>query len=292
MKILLLGSLGQLGWELHRTLVSLGEVAAFDSSRLDLTNGEATRKLIRSIRPNVIVNAAAYTAVDQAENEPELAEAINSKGPAILAEEALSAGTALIHYSTDYVFDGKKNAPYDETDRPNPLNVYGRTKLSGEQAIRQIAKAYLIIRTSWLYSLRRNSFVNKVLQWSRQKRELKVVADQIGDPTWARTLAETTSQLLTMGHKDIASWLEERSGLYHVAGDGCASRFEWANAILSLDPRREEQIVESVAPALTTDFPTPAQRPLFSALACRRFTETFGLQLPPWKLALQLAMEE
>ena len=290
--ILLLGKYGQLGWELNRTLSPLGEVTALDFPEIDLSDPEQARQCVRSIRPDVIVNASAYTAVDRAESEYDLAMAINAMTPGILAEEALAGGAALIHYSTDYVFDGTQNLPYTEEDTPNPLGAYGRSKLEGERSIQQAGGAYLILRTSWVYSLRRDSFVTKVLSWSRQGSPMRVVTDQVSNPTWARMLAEATSLLLMQAGSDWLDWLYSIKGLYHLAGSGYASRFEWAQAILRHDPRREEQVTREVLPALTPDFPTPAQRPLFSALNCEHFTHTFGLSLPDWKQALKLALAE
>ncbi|OGO28042.1 MAG: dTDP-4-dehydrorhamnose reductase [Chloroflexi bacterium RBG_16_52_11] len=289
--ILLLGKLGQLGWELQRALAPLGEVSAFDFPEIDLANEGQVRAIVRSQRPQVIVNATAYTAVDKAESEPEIAMAINARAPGILAEEALRLGAAVIHYSTDYVFDGTKGSQYLENDIPNPLGVYGRSKLGGERAIQTVGGNYLILRTSWVYSLRRDSFVTKVLQWSRQRAVLRIVSDQIGNPTWSRMLAEATSILLVKGGEGWLDWLKEKRGLYHLAGSGYASRLEWAQAILKEDPRREEQVTREIQPALTADFPTPAQRPLFSALNCDLFTRTFGARLPDWQYGLQMAME-
>jgi len=291
-KILLLGKTGQLGWELERTLASLGEVVALDFPEVNLLDEPSTRQAVRRAVPQVIVNATGYTAVDKAENEPEKAAAINARAPAVLAEEAQALGVALIHYSTDYVFDGLKGSPYVETDPANPLGVYARTKLEGEQAVQQSGGAFLILRLSWMYSLRRDSFVTKVLGWARQQRSLRMVTDQIGNPIWARTAAEATAQLLAMGCADIVPWLTERSGLYHFVGPDHVSRYEWAQAILRLDPQPHEQIAEQVLPALTDEFPTPARRPLFSALDSRKITQTFGLYLPPWETALRLALEK
>jgi dTDP-4-dehydrorhamnose reductase len=291
LRLLLLGKLGQLGWELRRALAPLGEVTALDVPEIDLARPEGFLPAAREARPQVIVNATAYTAVDRAESEAGLARLINGEAPGWLAELAKDLGAALIHYSTDYVFDGAKGSPYVEEDAPHPLGVYGASKLAGEQAIAQLGGAYLTLRTSWVYSLRRDSFVTKVLQWARQQRTLRVVTDQVANPTWARMLAEVTAQLLARAGADPVGWLRERRGLYHLAGDGYASRFEWAQVALQFDPRREEQVVETLQPALTADFPTPAQRPLFSALDCSRFTAVFGLRLPPWEEALRMAME-
>jgi dTDP-4-dehydrorhamnose reductase len=290
MRILLFGKNGQLGWELCRTLAPLGEVIAYDFPEVDLSEGDSLTRIVRRLRPEVIVNAAAYTAVDRAESEVERAFAVNARAPGLMAEEAQALGAALVHYSTDYVFDGGKGSPYVETDTPNPLGVYGRSKLEGERAVEQACQACLTLRTSWVYSLRGDSFVAKVLQWSRQQPTLRVVDDQIGCPTWAHTLADATARLLAMGGKDISGWLRERGGLYHLAGDGFASRFEWAQAILRYDPHREGQVTRQVLPARTADFPTPAQRPLFSALDCTKFGDAFGFRLPAWEEALRLAM--
>ena len=289
--ILLLGKRGQLGWELHRALLPLGRLIALDAPEIDVTDRRTILRLVQEHHPTAILNATAYTAVDRAESEPELAQAVNGCAPGYLAEAAASADIPLFHISTDYVFDGTKGTPYLETDIPHPLGVYGQSKLAGEQAIVQVDGSYLILRTSWVYSLRRDSFVTKVLSWSRQQTSLRVVADQIGNPTWARPLAETISQLLAMGGHDLYSWTRERKGLYHLAGDGYASRLEWAQAILDNDPQPQEQIAHEILPALTAEFPTPAQRPLFSALDCSRFTGTFGLRLPPWREALRLALD-
>lgn len=300
-RILLLGKNGQLGWEFQRTLATLGEVVALDYPEIDLAEPESLRPQIRaafgvSHSFNILVNATAYTAVDRAESQPALATAINAQAPAIMAEEAARAGALLLHFSTDYVFDGQKGSAYGEADTPHPLNTYGASKLAGERAIQEVAEALssacLVFRTSWVYSLQRESFVSKVMQWSRTQKTLHLVTDQISAPTWARLLAEISTQVLVMAFSqpDPSAWLQERSGLYHLAGSGWASRKEWGEEILKLHPQRGEIITEQILPALTSAFPTPAQRPLFSALDCTRFAQVFGLQLPPWKTGLFLAM--
>jgi dTDP-4-dehydrorhamnose reductase len=291
MKILLLGNTGQLGWELERSLATLGELYATDYPKLNLADLAGISRLLQDIRPQLIINATAYTAVDQAENERDLAMAINAQGPALLSEEAHALGAALIHYSTDYVFDGKKGMPYVETDQPFPLGVYGESKLAGERAVQHVGGAYLIFRTSWVYSLRRDSFVTKVLKWSRQQPILKLVSDQVSNPTWSRMLAEVTGQLIAKAGKDSIGWISERRGLYHLAGWGYASRLEWGKEILALDRKKEEQVAEQVIPTLTDEFPTPAKRPLFSALNCGLFEDTFDLRLPSWQQALGMAMD-
>jgi dTDP-4-dehydrorhamnose reductase len=290
MRILLLGNIGQLGWELERTLATVGYVIGFNYPEIDLTQPDGLDALISRVDPQIIVNATAYTAVDQAEQEADTAYAINAIAPGIMAEAARKIGAALIHFSTDYVFDGAKGSPYVETDEPNPLGVYGSSKLAGERAIQAAGGAALILRTSWVYSLRRESFVTKVLEWSRRQAVLRIVDDQVGNPTWCRMLAEITAQLIAKTCSDPAGWIRERRGLYHLAGSGHASRLEWAREILALDPKQSEQVVQELLPAKTGDFPTPARRPLFSALNCDRFAETFGLRLPDWREALKLAM--
>ncbi len=288
MKILLFGAMGQLGTELQNTLAALGDIGAYDIHNLDLKRTNDVRENIHTVHPDVIVNASAYTAVDLAESESQKAFHVNGDIPALFVEEAAKINSFLIHYSTDYVFDGTKGAPYLEDDTTNPLGVYGSSKLAGEQAIRAGKANYLILRTAWVYSRNRSSFVTKVLEWSRKQEVLKVVNDQISNPTWARTLATVTAQLL---HKGF-DCLIERQGLYHVAGNGYGSRLDWAKQILALDPHPDEQTVREIVPALTAEFPTPAQRPLFSALDCSRFQSTFDIPLPAWQDALKMAMTE
>jgi dTDP-4-dehydrorhamnose reductase len=292
MKILLFGKNGQVGWELQRTLAPLGEVTALDYPEVNFADLSGLREVVRTVRPAVIVNAAAYTAVDKAEQEPDLARAINASAPGMLAEEARALRAAFIHYSTEYVFDGLKGKPYVEQDQPEPLNQYGWSKLEGERAIGEVGGAYLILRTSWVYSTRVGGFVNKVLQWARQQKKLRIVEDQVGNPTWCRMLAEASAQLLAASRGDPYGWLNEHSGLYHLAGSGHASRLEWAEAILCYDPARGEQVVEKIEPALTKEFPSPAERPLYSPLNCDLFEQTFGFSLPHWKNTLKLALEQ
>ncbi|MFZ3150315.1 MAG: dTDP-4-dehydrorhamnose reductase [Anaerolineaceae bacterium] len=290
-KILQVGTNGQLGWELLRTCAPLGEVIALDYPDVDLSNSEGLRRLVHEVKPNIILNAAAYTNVDEAESEPEKARAINATGPAVLAEEAKKIGAALVHYSTDYVFDGTKSSPYVETDQPNSLNVYGQTKLEGEQAIAASRCANLVLRTSWVYSMRQGGFVTKVLQWARQQEVLHVVDDQISSPTSARMLAEITTLLLAQGRDDVVEYLSEKGGLYHCAGGGSCSRYQWAQMILALDSHKEEQKVKALLPAKSAEFPTPAVRPLVSVLNCDKLERAFGLRLPAWQAGLRLAME-
>ena len=288
--LLLLGKFGQLGWELQRSLAPLGDILALDFPEINLVQYDGLDEVLREMHPSVIINATAYTAVDQAEKEAETAMAINAHAPRKMAEWALANEAALIHYSTDYVFDGKKGSPYLETDKPNPLGMYGESKLAAEMAIEDVDCAHLIFRTSWVYSLRRDSFVTKVLSWARKQSELRIVDDQVSNPTWCRMLAEATALLLAKAGKNSHGWINERRGLYHLAGDGYTSRLEWARMILKFDPNRDQQVVRDLQPAKTSDYPTPAQRPLFSALNCDKFSDTFSLRLPDWQEALELAM--
>lgn len=290
MKILLLGNTGQLGWELNRTLLTLGELTALDYPQINMVNPVSLKSIIKEHKPNLIINATAYTDVDKAESEPEKAMAINGTSPGVLAEEALKTGAALIHYSTDYVFDGSKGEAYTEEDKPNPINIYGLSKLRGEQAVRQVGGAYLILRTAWVYSLRRPCFVTKVLEWARTQKVLRIVDDQISSPTWARTLAETTALVIAQGRNDPVGYISEKVGLFHLAGNGFISRLKWALMILKLDPGRHEQKVKKILPDLTSNFPSPAQRPKYTALDCQNFIAAFGLYIPFWEASLYLAM--
>ena len=285
MRILLLGKNGQVGWELRRTLAPLGLVAAYDAPEIDLAEPIGLERnlkdLVESMQPQVIVNATAYTAVDRAETEPKKAIAVNAAAPARLAELAHTAGAALIHYSTDYVFDGKKGSDYVETDPPNPLNVYGNSKLTGEKAIQEIDGASLILRTSWVYSLRRSSFISKVLEWSRRNPDLRLVSDQVGSPTWARMLAEVTAQILAASSRHPVGWIYEHRGLYHLAGDGSASRYEWGRAILHLDPHPEEQVVHELLEARTADFPRRGRAPAPFGAGLRKFQTNLRPEVCP-----------
>lgn len=289
-RILQIGKIGQLGWELLSTCAPLGEVVALDYPDVDLSDSSGLRELVRSVKPDIIINAAAYTNVDRAESEPEKARAINATGPGILAEEAKKSNAVLVHYSTDYVFDGTKGSSYVETDKPNPLSVYGQTKLEGEQAVAASGCVNLVLRTSWVYSMRQGGFVTKVLQWAREQEVMRVVDDQISGPTSARMLAEVTALILAQGRDDVFGYLKEKSGLYHCAGGGSCSRYEWAKAILELDPRKEEQKVKQLLPAKSSDFAVPANRPMVSVLNCDRLEKTFGLAFPSWVVGLRLTI--
>lgn len=281
MRILLAGARGQVGRELAPRLAVLGDLTATDSTTLDLSNETATREAVRSLRPQVIVNAAAYTAVDAAESDEAAARRLNADAPRILAEEAARLGALLVHYSTDYVFDGTAGRPYSEEDVPRPLNAYGRTKLAGERAIQDVGCRHLIFRLAWVYSRHGRNFLRTMLRLAREQRVIRVVDDQVGSPTWARAAAEATVGVIAH-HPD-----RSRSGLYHLAApDGC-SWHTFATAILAHDPRPAEQVVRQVEAISSGDYPTPARRPPYSLLSPERAAATFGVQLPSWQDQLQ-----
>lgn len=287
MKILLTGCGGQLGRELKRSLACLGEIVACDHRQLDLADPDTLREAVRSIAPDIIVNAAAYTAVDKAEDEPALAHAINAVAPGILAEEASCLGALLIHYSTDYVFDGRNPAPYTENDTTAPLSAYGRSKLAGEKAIVAAADRHLIFRTSWVYGLHGANFMKTMLRLARRSCEtadelpapLRVVGDQCGAPTWTRHLADATA--LILGQRDLPD------GLYHLNAAGETSWHGYAEAIFA-EARRIGVLEKSpvVHRITSADYPLPAPRPANSRLDCTRIHRDFNLALPDWRVGL------
>jgi dTDP-4-dehydrorhamnose reductase len=288
-RILLTGKSGQVGWELERALSPLGEVASFDRAALDLTRPDEIRARVREVRPEAIVNAAAYTAVDRAESEAELARAVNAVAPEVLAEEARRIGAFLVHYSTDYVFDGEKSEPYTEADAPNPINAYGRTKLEGERAIEASGCRHLTLRTSWVYGTRGQNFLLTMLRLARERSELRIVEDQIGGPTWCREMARATVALLA--RPDLA--VSGRAGRYHLSAAGCTSWFGFAQAIFA---SRELARLGVEAPRLeaipSSAYPTPARRPRNSRLDCSRLASEAGVRLARWDAALRRCMVE
>ena len=290
-RILLLGKNGQVGWELQRALLPLGAVISLDRRQLDLSDPDRIRAVLRETEPDLIVNAAAYTAVDRAEEEPELAMAVNGVAPGILAEETERQHAALIHYSTDYVFDGEGTVPYTEKDEPNPPNVYGKTKLAGERAIQNTGVPHPIPRTGWVYTMRGKNFLLTILRLARQRKKLKGVNDQTGAPTWCRAIAEATAQILAQSRGDFAGFLEQTGGNYHLAAGGQTSWYGFPKAIAELDPNRSEQILEELKPIPTSEYPTPARRPAYSTLGNEELTRRFGLKLPDWRAQLGLALD-
>ncbi|WP_340122791.1 dTDP-4-dehydrorhamnose reductase [Methylobacter svalbardensis] len=293
MKILLTGSNGQVGWELARALLPLGEIIAVNRTQADLADLDSLRHTVQKYNADVIVNAAAYTAVDKAETEKGLAFLINAEAPGVLAEAAKKTGALLIHYSTDYVFDGTKASAYAEDDVPNPVNIYGQSKLAGEQAIQASGVDYMILRTSWVYAARGHNFLKSILRLAAEREELNIVADQIGSPTWARLIAETTAHILRQS-------LFERceggfnSGLYNLTSAGETSWHGFARMIVDVAKQQENQALKNhtINPIATTAYPLPAKRPANSRLATGRLEQHFGLKMPAWDQALTLCIKD
>lgn len=304
-RILLTGKNGQVGRDLLAFLPRLGEAVGFDRQQLDLSRPDEIRRVIRELRPTLIVNAAAYTAVDQAEKEESLAWAINADAPALMAEEAKRIGAVLVHYSTDYVFDGTQNSPYQETDHTNPINAYGRTKLAGEQAIRDSGARHLIFRTAWVYSTQGKNFLLTILRLGTQRDELRIVKDQIGAPTWSREIASATAQVLqqVLERRKEAGAGRDLSATFHMTAAGETNWFEFAKAILD---EAEKQapcaapwfaaathglplLARELIPISTAEYPTPARRPAYSVLSNSRLAKAFGIELPDWRTQLHRA---
>lgn len=294
MKILLFGKGGQVGWELQRSLAPLGELVAldFDSTdfHADFTRPARLRDTVRALRPDVIVNAAAHTAVDKAEGEPALAATLNAEAPGVLAAEAAEQGALLVHYSTDYVFDGSGTAPRDETAPTGPLSVYGRTKLDGEERIRESGCTHLILRTSWVYAARGGNFARTMLKLAAERDELKVIDDQFGAPTGADLLADVTAHAIRAVRADAAL-----AGTYHAVAAGETTWHRYASLVIEW--ARAQGLPVKVAPDAvravpTSAFPTPARRPLNSRLATAKLRQAFGLALPPWEQGVQRMLRE
>ena len=280
MRIVLFGKNGQVGWELQHMLPILWETISLGREDLDIANIQALNGILNDIKPDLIINASAYTDVDRAQEEPELAMRINAEAPAMMAENARKLGAVFIHYSTDYVFDGKQDKPYIESDPVNPLNNYGKSKSEGEKYIQQAGDAYLILRTSWVYSMRGKTFVNKVLSWARKNTTLEIVHDQISNPTWAQALADATTLLIFNNKKNLYGLMKENCGTYHLTGSGYTSRFEWAKEIIANASNQTDILTQTIEPVSSDKFPTPAARPLFSALDCSKITDKFNIHLP------------
>ncbi|WP_447891767.1 dTDP-4-dehydrorhamnose reductase [Pseudomonas atacamensis] len=293
MKILLLGKNGQVGWELQRSLAPLGELVALDRHVVDglsgdLSNLESLRATIRQIKPDVIVNAAAYTAVDKAESETELADRVNGLASGVMAEEAASLGAWLVHYSTDYVFSGQGVTPWQETDPVAPVNHYGASKLAGEQAIIASGCKYLIFRTSWVYGARGNNFAKTMLRLAKNRETLSVIADQIGAPTGADLIADVTALAIQQVHKR-----PELTGLYHLAAAGEVSWHGYASLVIDFAKAQGEELaVTTVNPIETTAYPTPARRPLNSRLNTQKLRDNFSLHLPDWQSGVTRMLRE
>jgi dTDP-4-dehydrorhamnose reductase len=291
-KILVTGKDGQVGWELQRSLAPLGSVIALDRKGMDLCDPDSIARAIRKAKPEIIVNAAAYTAVDKAESESDLAMQVNGAAPGIMANEAKRLGALLVHYSTDYVFDGTRDRPYAEGDRTNPVNSYGRSKLDGEEAIRDSGASHLIFRTSWVYAARGNNFVRTMLRLARERSELKIVNDQVGAPTWARSIADMTAQVLGAAGGGPGK-ARENSGLYHFTAGGAVSWFGFAEAIFAeAQSRFADFKVPTLIPVPASQYPLPARRPANSRLDTAKLAATFGVTPTCWEAALKQCMRE
>jgi dTDP-4-dehydrorhamnose reductase len=291
MKILLTGTTGQVGWELQRTLMTVGDVISVGRNQLDLAKPDTICQTIRDVKPDLIVNPAAYTAVDKAESEPDLAMMINGIAPGIIAEEAQRIGAAIIHYSTDYVFDGTKNTPYRENDQPNPQNIYGKTKLAGEEAIKSVGVNYLILRTSWVYGLYGKNFLLTMQRIAKEREEIRVVDDQIGAPTWSRMIAEITAQIVSQSQQNTTDFFTSKGGLYHLSASGKTSWYGFAKAIFHDDFPNNERKLQRLIPITSQEYPTPAIRPAFSLLDHQKLSHTFGLKMPNWEQVLRLVLD-
>ncbi|AZZ77565.1 dTDP-4-dehydrorhamnose reductase [Pseudomonas sp. RU47] len=293
MKILLLGKNGQVGWELQRSLAPLGELVALDRHLVDglsgdLSNLESLRATIRQIKPDVIVNAAAYTAVDKAESETELADRVNGLASGVMAEEAASLDAWLVHYSTDYVFSGQGVTPWHETNPVAPVNHYGASKLAGEQAIIASGCKHLIFRTSWVYGARGNNFAKTMLRLAKDRETLSVIADQIGAPTGADLIADVTALAIQQVTKR-----PELAGLYHLAAAGEVSWHGYASHVIDFAKAQGEELaVTTVDPIETTAYPTPARRPLNSRLNTQKLRDNFSLHLPDWQSGVTRMLRE
>jgi dTDP-4-dehydrorhamnose reductase len=281
MRILLTGKTGQVGYELERRLQGLGEIIALGRGQMDLRDLNQLREVIRAVKPALIINPAAYTAVDKAESEPGIAMRVNAEAPAVMAAEARRMGAAMIHYSTDYVLDGTKTTPYTEEDPPNPKSVYGRTKLAGEHAIQAAGIPYLILRTSWVYGIRGENFLLTVLRLAKERDELRIVVDQHGAPTWCRTIADVTAQILAQARTalDRRQWWQEKRGIYGLTARGQTTWHGFAQAILAHAALAK---TPTLVPISTQDYPTPAERPRYSVLSCDKLEQAFGLTPPRW----------
>jgi dTDP-4-dehydrorhamnose reductase len=297
-RILLTGATGQVGGALLKTLKSFGDVIAPDRAMMDLANATSIRETIRSVRPRWIVNPAAYTAVDKAESESDLAYAINAEAVKIIGEEAYALGAGVIHFSTDYVFDGSGSKPYVETDAVGPMSVYGASKLAGEKALTESGAWHMIFRTSWVYGAKGKNFLLTILKLAREREILKIVADQHGAPTWSRDLAGMTAQVIqgceaAAQMKELKAVLQEASGIYHAAGSGETTWFGFAAEAVRLQREREPGVrLAEIEAIQTSQYPTPAKRPSNSRLNCSKLKEQFGWAMLDWRDSLREVLSE
>lgn len=292
MKLLVSGANGQVGWELQRSLMPLGDVVALDRSRFDLANPQALIAVLDEIKPDVIVNAAAYTAVDKAEEEEALATRINGEAVAVMAHWAKIHNALVVHYSTDYVFDGSKTSAYQESDTVCPVNAYGRSKLAGEVALATSGVDYLCLRVSWVYASRGKNFVNTMLRFGAERETMRVVADQIGAPCWARNISDATAQLIALAQARRANG-NFRYGIFHMVSQGETSWHGFAEEIFATARANGQTLaVKNVEAISASEYPTPAKRPANSRMNCDKLAEEWGIRLPDWRDALKMCLEE
>lgn len=290
LNIVVVGREGQLAWELERCLASLGRVTALGRPQVDLLHPRSAARMIHELKPEVIVNAAAYTSVDPAETEPEVAKAVNAEAPGMLAEEARSINALFIHYSTDYVYDGAKKSPYTESDPAHPINVYGKSKLAGDRAVQSVGGSYLILRTSWVYGSRGRNFLRTILKLAVEREELRIVADQIGAPTWSHDVANATGQIIGgLASTSDGLALGERRGIYNITARGAVSWCGFARAIVEGMGRSgiDRAALARIVPITTEEYHATAARPRNSVLSNDKIREAFGVVLPDWKLSLE-----
>lgn len=281
-----------MGRALVGTLGSIGEVAAFDRATLDVGDVAAVRSVVRAQKPDVVVNASAHTDVDGAERDEAAADRVNRDAVAALGEECKSLRIGLVHYSTDFVFDGKATRPYREDDPTAPLGAYGRSKLAGERALVEMEAPAIVLRTAWVYSVGRKSFVSAILKAAREREALRVVSDQVGNPTFAADLAVATALILFGVRDDAYAGIASARSIYHLAGRGFTSRYDLARAIVELDPRKAEHRVKTIDPITSSEYPLPARRPAFTPLDCSKARDRFGVELPDWRQALARALAQ
>jgi dTDP-4-dehydrorhamnose reductase len=290
MKILLLGKNGQVGWELHRALPQLGEIVAFDFPDIDYARPLTLRPLIRTVKPDIVVNAVAFTAVEKAEVEEKKARLVNATAPSVLAEETERLGSLLVHYSTEYVFDGKKPKPYAEDDAPNPLTVYGQTKLAGDQAVVQGCSRHFIFRTAWMYGARGQNYMRTMLSLTRENKTIRIVKDQVGAPTWAKGVAQGTAFVLAK--LPLIRNSAKVYGIYNMAASGETTWMGFAEALFREASKENLCVKPELKPILSSEYPGAVQRPLNSLLSGSKLHETFGIRLPDWEETLPLVIAE
>lgn len=293
MRIMLTGASGQVGWELARSLLPIGKVIALNRDQCDLARPETLPSIVEDVNPDVIINAAAYTTVDKAEDEEGIASLINCTSVGVLSEEAKKRNALFVHYSTDYVFDGTKQTPYTEEDRTNPVNAYGRSKLAGEVAVQQTGCDYLIVRTAWVFSAHGKNFLTNILRLTQERSELNIVSDQTGDPTWARFVAEATahcvkSSLLSMKEQNF------QSQIYNLTSDGNVSWYDFAKCIVAsfYNHSNKGKSRCSISPIKTDEYKTRAKRPGNSCLSTKKIEKDFNLVMPSWEQTVQMCIEE